>query len=651
MALMSMRVTLAGLALTLALHLPAVAQQGGGDLRADPAPQAQETVESAPLAQESVDSAPLAQTTGAAPSSETQPASSESLAQPVVGPDAPAIAAGNAPAGISGQPAETPLAPVDPARTAAERASPAAPQVEVQAESQAAPQVEAQAESQAAPVDPFSAELAAALEAAVREMLDAPVARAAPGQTPAAAFRRERQAIAALYEERAFAPIWIEGAAFTPAARAALARIQRHRDDGLDLSQYPAPTLSEVGRDAARLAAAELALSLSVVAYARQASGGRINPRAISTLITVRPEVADAAQVLRDVSAAPDADAALLAYNPPHPGYAALRDKLSQLRHERPAMARQRISPGPVLRVGMTDPRVPLVRARFGLDAMAAQEGAELLYDTRVASAVADFQRANGLPANGQLTGRTIAALSGGDPADLEGEILANMERWRWAPRDMGETRVEVNIPDFHMRVVRAGKEVHRARVIVGKPQTQTPVFSDQISFMVVNPSWHVPQSIVRKEMLPAWRNDPSYFARRGYEVVQRGNTIHVRQPPGEKNALGLIKFMFPNEHAVYLHDTPTRHLFNSARRAYSHGCVRVDQPFRLAEVLLEPEENWSPSRLRGLVGSRERTLRMQEKVPVHLMYFTTFVDAEGRIQMRADLYGHSRKVRAALGV
>ena len=471
----------------------------------------------------------------------------------------------------------------------------------------------------------------------------ATAARFAPGQTPAAQVRREREAIAAFYAARAFEPLWITGETFRPAARSALARIERAREDGLDLSQYPAPTLDAASPEA--MARAELALSQAVVGYARQASGARVDPRTIG-LITAKPEIAGAADALARVAGADDAGAALDAFNPPHPGYRALREKLVELRRERPAIASARIAPGPVLRVGMKDPRVPLVRARFGIDANADGNGGELVYDTRVASAVADFQRAHGLPANGALTARTISLLSGGDPSRLEGEILANMERWRWAPRDMGATRIEVNIPDFRARLIRDGKVVHSMRVIVGKPETPTPIFSNKMEFMVVNPSWHVPQSIIRKQLA----DDPTYYSRNGYEVVRKGGNIFVRQPPGERNALGNIKFMFPNDHAVYMHDTPNRSLFNAARRSFSHGCVRVDQPFRFAEALI-PETGWSEQRLRTLIGKGERTIKFSEGVPVHLMYFTAYVDDEGKMQMREDLYGQSRKLQSALGI
>lgn len=551
--------------------------------------------------------------------------------------------------------------PSDESRPVAEAAAPATPTpAEIPAPAQSAgstPPVEAETASQqatkAAPEPaPMATDVASvpapdpiqsALRGAVERMKEAPIARAAPGQTPAVALRQERDEIAAVYEERNFAPLWIEGGVFTAAARAAVARINLAREDGLDLTQYLPPTLDAVTPDA--MARSEIALSQAAVGFARQASGVRVAPRVIG-LITAKAEVASPRDVLSTVSASRNAGEALAAYNPPQQGYRNLREKLVELRRERPSVASPRIAPGPELKVGMKDPRVPLVRARFGIDAAADGPDSGLVYDTRVASAVADFQRANGLPDNGALTARTIALLSGGDPARLEREILASMEKWRWAPRDMGATRIEVNIPNFTARLIRDGKVVHSMRVIVGKPETPTPVFSDTMRFMVVNPSWHVPQSIIRKQIA----QDPNYYERNGYEVVRKGGSVFVRQPPGERNALGNVKFMFPNDHAVYMHDTPNRGLFNASRRAFSHGCVRVDQPLRFAEALME-ETGWSEQRLRSVLGRGERTINFNAGVPVHLMYFTAFVDDEGKLQLRDDLYGQSRKLQVALGL
>src|SRR3954454_9058502 len=227
----------------------------------------------------------------------------------------------------------------------------------------------------------------------------------------------------------------------------------------------------------------------------------------------------------------------------------------------------------------------------------------------------------------------------------LEGDILANMERWRWLPADLGTRHIWVNVPEYRLRVLDHGRLMHEARVIVGKPDTPTPLFSEMMDHAIVNPSWNVPPSIFKNEFY----SDPAYAASRGYQVVRTKDGIRIRQPPGERNALGFIKFMFPNQHAVYLHDTPSRNLFGAERRAFSHGCVRLDQPFRFGQIALGDER--TEPRLRSLIGGGERTIRLPQRIPVHLTYFTTFIDEKGELRQIADLYGVNNKVRVALGL
>ena len=210
----------------------------------------------------------------------------------------------------------------------------------------------------------------------------------------------------------------------------------------------------------------------------------------------------------------------------------------------------------------------------------------------------------------------------------------------------MGEERVEINIPDYSLKVMNGDDLVHQARVIVGRPDSPTPIFSTEIRYLLVNPIWRVPDLIVKKEMAPELAQDPTYLARRGYEVSRIGNRLVVRQPPGEGNALGRIAFMFPNEHDVYLHDTPARGLFAASRRAFSHGCVRVEQPMRLAELVMGgASAGWTSGRLQSLLGASERTVILPHTIPIHLEYFTVFVDASGALQDREDIYGIARRV------
>jgi L,D-transpeptidase YcbB len=460
--------------------------------------------------------------------------------------------------------------------------------------------------------------------------------------------RKEREALASFYGARGAATLWVDPNGWNAAAKSLIQRLTSADEDGLDPADYVLPAIA-----AARIstpedwAEAELKLSAAAIAYARDARGARIDLPRLSNLITPALDLPDADAVLKSLSAAPEAGAALAAYNPPHAGYAALKARLAEVRATRPGPPMVRVPLGPALRVGMRDPRVPLIRARFGLGPAAGDQTA---YDERVASAVAAFQKQKGLPASGVLTAQTIAALTGPSPARLEGDLIANMERWRWLPADLGQRHIFVNVPEFQLRVVDAGQIVHQARVIVGKAESPTPIFSDEMEHVIVNPSWTVPPSILRKEFLPAMAMDPYYAERRGFRVIRRGDGISVQQPPGERNALGFIKFIFPNQHSVYLHDTPNRSLFGAERRSFSHGCVRVDQPFRLAEEVLGRGGPWSEQKLRALIGKGERHVRLRERLPVHLTYFTLAADEQGRLRVFDDLYGFHRKVRAALG-
>jgi murein L,D-transpeptidase YcbB/YkuD len=255
-----------------------------------------------------------------------------------------------------------------------------------------------------------------------------------------------------------------------------------------------------------------------------------------------------------------------------------------------------------------------------------------------------------GLAADGALTTATEEALFGDPNARRESAILANMEMWRWLPRDMGEARIEINVADFALHVMNGEDEVRSARVIVGKPDTPTPIFSNEVRYILLNPIWRVPESIIKKEMLPKLAADPDYLTRRGFQVTRVGDRLVVNQPPGEENALGRILFMFPNEHAVYLHDTPTRGLFATSRRAYSHGCVRVENPMELAELLMGgAARGWTARKFQSLLGSDERSVFLPKPLPIHIEYFTEFVDASGAPREREDVYGLTGQVAATL--
>jgi murein L,D-transpeptidase YcbB/YkuD len=562
-----------------------------------------------------------------------------------LGPEARGLAA--LPSGPDAH--STERAPSDAAAQEDEAASPAGKASPPGAEQGAAP---AAPPAAAASADAEQSALPA-VNAAIKQALEERLAL--PGG-PGLPRHGEREAIASFYALRDFAPIWWRDGKPVPEAAPVIERLKHAADDGLDVRGFPRSLSLAAAQE---IALADIALSDAVVTYGRQASGSRVDPHMISRLIGLEPEVADPAVILALVSSAgAQAGEELRRFNPPQRGYEALREKLIELRHGRSAPGRSVAIPaGPVLRPGMRDPRVPLVRARLNIESAPeefrqSQAGsADLVYDMKTAEAVADFQKANGLPPSGRLTARTVAALSGRQTSRLEAEILANMERWRWMPRDLGESHIEVNIPDYEAAVIDKGEVIERVRVVTGKEETPTPVFSGTMRYLIVNPAWNVPQSIIRKEMLPRLASDPSYFQRMGYEVFSRGGHLAVRQPPGERNALGRVKFVFPNDFSVYMHDTPMHKLFASTKRAFSHGCVRVDEPFRFAETVLGRANGWSEQRVRKMIGGRERYVYLPKPLPVHLEYFTAYVDQSGGLQLREDVYGYSRRVREALGL
>ena len=419
-------------------------------------------------------------------------------------------------------------------------------------------------------------------------------------------WRAARMGIAAFYAARNYEPVWVSDDGLTQAGRAALSQLDRAGDDGLDLSAFALPRELGAGLDPAALAEAETTIASAVAAYAEQATGSRVQPSRVSPLIFAAPSLADPGAALAQTATAADPAQRLADFNPPQKGYRELRDQLKRL--EAPDSAEPRALADPQAGQGGRRTKRP-VAARI-----------------HTASASATF-------AFGSLARQRAA-------------ILANMEMWRWEPRDMGERRIEVNVADFSVAALEGDRVILHSRVIVGKPETPTPIFSSVMRYVLINPSWQVPDSIIRKELAPKL----GYLSRRGYEVKTVGGRLTVRQLPGEDNALGRIAFMFPNDHAIYLHDTPARELFDAETRAFSHGCVRVEDPLSLAELVLGGETSgWTEERIEAAFGDKERTMFLPRPLPVHIVYFTDFVDEFGELQERPDVYGLIRKVECIL--
>lgn len=507
-----------------------------------------------------------------------------------------------------------------------------------------------------------------------------PLARAIAERLEDPAFRddagdaRTVAAVADFYDASDYRSLWIEAGRLTPAATALIDRLARAGEDGLDPTRYatPNPRLGMPRRAPAhRLAEAELKLTLAAIAYARDAQGGRVDPTRLGRNVTAKPTRPAPARILEGLAESTDPAAYVDGFNPRHPAFHALRETLAALREADARPDTPRVPDGALLRPGMEDERVPVLRARLGLTDDDSEETD--LYDPGLVTAVEAFQEQSGLVVDGIVGPATLRALNSARDVTVA-DVVVNMERWRWLPPDMGgDHYVWVNIPEFRVRVVTEGETVFDTRAIVGRQDRQTPIFSDEIEYLEVNPYWNVPRSIASKDLLPDLQRDPLSLYRRGIQVFYTGEgrpreidprtvdwnawagrsmPFHFRQVPSEVNALGRVKFMFPNEHAVYLHDTPSRSLFNRSARMFSSGCVRVEDPVAFADAMLALEADVDGARVERLIaGGRNGAVSLKRRVPVHLTYFTVWVDESGNVQLRDDIYGHDRLLSRELGL
>jgi L,D-transpeptidase YcbB len=460
--------------------------------------------------------------------------------------------------------------------------------------------------------------------------------------------RKAKAAVEAFYDARNYAPIWIDNGAESARATAAATYLAGVSADGLDPRDYPIPSFAST--DASALAEAELKFTATVLTYARHAQIGRVHYSRVSADIYYDLVAPEPGAVLTKLSEAKDVAAALDSFNPPHAGYKALKAKLAELRGRDGGSGHIRISLGKTLKPGMADPRVPLLRRRLGI----AGDSADTDYDKALSEAVKTFQRGHDLAPTGLLNTATVDALNG-PRRDREVDIIiANMERWRWLPRDLGQAYVIVNIPDYTLKVVNHGATAWTTRIVAGQPgEKATPLLSETMKYITVNPTWNVPPSIINNEYLPALAQDPTVLDRMGLKLEHnRDGSLHIYQPPGDGNALGRLRFNFPNKFLVYQHDTPDKYLFAKEKRAYSHGCMRVQFPDRYAEVLLgiaNPKDGYTVEKIHRMYGAGERDIHLATPIPVHLTYQTAFVDDAGHLAIREDVYGRDAKLLAAL--
>lgn len=323
-----------------------------------------------------------------------------------------------------------------------------------------------------------------------------------------------------------------------------------------------------------------------------------------------------------------------------------------------------RIPGGKTLKPGTSDDRVPLLRRRLGLS-----DSGDLLYSQQLAAAVSAFQTGAGLEPDGVLGPATLAALNRTREEKIL-QIEANLERWRWLPREFPDRYIWVNAADYRLTAVRRKRVELSMRVIVGRPYRQTPVFTESMKYLVINPYWDVPRNLAIRDQLPLLRADARAMAAKGFEAarlddgrMQSVDTINwaqvsenafpyrLRQKPGPANPLGFIKFMLPNEHAIYLHDTPARALFERTERTFSSGCIRIDDAVALAEwVLAGNPDHWDRARIENAITSGEtRTIVLEEPTPVYIVYFTAYTDDSGNLILHRDIYDRDTRITAAL--
>jgi L,D-transpeptidase YcbB len=578
------------------------------------------------------------------------------------------------PANEAAQPAVKPAEPaadtVPPADTTKPEA--ASDQPAAAAKPQAADETAPAAKPDEKPVQPAAAEVPAPVPqpAAANGGDEVPVpavTAVAPAPTPAAAAdaaivdqlrdlsngkfdriigKRDRASIETFYSGRSFAPLWITDGKPNARATAAIAYLGQVSADGLDPTDYPVPNFASAS-DPAALADAEMKLTTSVVTYAHHASVGRVHWTRVSGDIYYDLKPPAPAEVLAALATAQDAAQALDSYEPHDPGYVALKAKLAELRAGKEEPKQASIPNGPVLKPGMQDERVPLLRARLNI------RGDGNAFDKTLADAVKKFQEEHDLKVTSTLTPQTVEALNGRSPDRPVDTIVANLERWRWMPHDLGKTYVMVNLPDFTLRVMHDGKQLWKTKIVDGKPNLPTPIMTAEMKYITVNPTWNVPPSIIAKEYMPVLQQDPSALERMGLTVTTNPDgTVHIAQPPGERNALGRLRFNFPNKFLVYQHDTPEKHLFAQEKRAFSHGCMRVQDPVKYAEVILSlarPRDGYTEDRIRKMFGNSEVDIQFQNLIPVHITYQTAFVDNDGNLQFRDDVYGRDKVLIAIL--
>lgn len=475
--------------------------------------------------------------------------------------------------------------------------------------------------------------------------------------------------LSAFYRDTGFEPIWTGNSDQDRRRRAALIRALEDAGlHGLPVARYGLADLTDrmkAVRSSRDLGFLEVEISRAFLKYAREVQSGTLKPRAIDDGLVRKVQYRDRADLLRGIAGTePEAFVRSL---PPQTGeYRALmKQKLLLERLIARGGWGERV-PGGALKPGQSGAGVVALRDRLTRMGYLSRSAAAS-YDKPLSAAVEAFQRAHGLEPDGVAGEGTLREINVSADRRLQ-SVLVAMERERWLNRDRGTRHVLVNLADFTAKIIQNGEVKFQTRSVVGKnvSDRRSPEFSDVMERMVINPSWYVPRSIITKEYLPKLRRNPNAVShlvitdRRGRKVnrgsvnfsqfTARNFPFAMSQPPGSRNALGRVKFLFPNKYNIYLHDTPQKSLFSHEVRAYSHGCIRLAEPFDFAYAVLEPQSDDPVGEFQRILKSgRETPVELTDPLPVHLIYRTAFTTHDNRLEFRRDVYGRDAKIWAAL--
>lgn len=471
-----------------------------------------------------------------------------------------------------------------------------------------------------------------------------------------------RKSIAAFYAARDHAPLWLDETGPTRHGAALIALLAKAGEDGLNPTAY---RVSVARAPVSRVAAAELRLSESFLRYLSDLRTGAVRP-GVRYIGVASPTLTGSAEsLLRSAARARDLAAFAARHMPPHPAYRRLRAGLARYRAAARSGGWLPIPAGPDSLASPTDPRAGRLRMRLAATGdlpRATATGATV--DAELVAGLRRFQARHDLPATASLTAATRAALNKPVSARIAA-IRVNLERLRWVPAEVVDRSVMVDAAAFRLDIVEKGASKLATRVIVGKCHQRTPQFVTRMTGVQFNPFWNVPRSIARNEIMPRLRRDPGYLSRHRMRIVVGGRVLspsqvdwskmkgvpfQIRQQPGPGNALGRIRFLMPNPFNVYLHDTPSKRLFDRRRRAFSHGCVRVQDPGRVAAYLMRGMKGWDAAAVkRAMTVTAQRTVLFNRPLPVYVGYFTAWAPADGTVRFRADIYRRDARILRAL--